>query len=158
MKKYNYNSKRYLFKVLIPAWIGGFVAIYSLLKIITSSSGWYWWAGFAVGLYTFWEVYISLSNPSSIEISDKEISFISFQKKHTYRFSEIKSFKVKEFHLVRKVFVRINNPGYLKGRYWVNCLQFNDTEELYQTFRDLEYKLDPNGLKARIRKGNEKKR
>lgn len=156
MKHYEYDPKRYFWKVKMSGLIGLLVTIYSLLQIVLKNYDVIWVGAFIVGLYTFWEVYISNSNPNIVELSNDYISFSSFGRTHEFKLSEIKQFKVKEFSSAKKMFIRINNPGFFKGRYWVNCFWFNDGDELFIKIRELEYVIEPNSMKAYARNTSKK--
>ncbi|MBO4919457.1 MAG: hypothetical protein J5365_04805, partial [Erysipelotrichaceae bacterium] len=108
-----------------------------------------------VCLYTYWETYVSLANPQEIVIDDRAITFRGCGKEHTYLWKEIYSFRVKEFVTARKIFLRINKADMNKGRYWINCMYFNDTDELYMFLRDKEYEIHPDSVKAIARRTNE---
>ncbi|MGB4984385.1 MAG: hypothetical protein WBO70_01245 [Erysipelotrichaceae bacterium] len=155
MKKYIYDRSSYKYKVIAPGILGGIVLFISIAKIVINPQDYVWLAGFTVGLYTFWEVFVSLANPSEVIFDGDLIIFSSFGKQHSFNISEIKSFKVKEFFQAKKAFIRIDDPGFLKGRYWVNCRLFNDTDELFKRICNLEVQIEPNGLKAQARKNGE---
>lgn len=115
-----------------------------------------WIVGLVVSFYSAWEIFVSGSNPSKVTIDDYSITFTSYGKDHRYEWNEINKLQVKEFIGARKLFVRINDPGFLKGRYWVNCYYSNDTDELYKYIVDREYNLHPNTLKSQARANGEK--
>lgn len=108
-----------------------------------------------VCFYTYWETYVSLANPQEVVINDKSITFRGCGKEHTYLWKDIYSFRVKEFVTNRKIFLRINEASMMRGRYWINCMYFNDTDELYMFLRDKEYEIHPNSVKAIARRSNE---
>ena len=51
------------------------------------------------------------------------------------------------------MYVRMDNDGFLRGRYWVHAQWFSDGEELFSRVCELEDRLNPNTLKARARRG-----
>ena len=125
------------------------------MNLLTTNNPLYF-APIIICIYIIWEDFVSISNPSEVTITDESITFGAFGRKHTFLWSEIKLFTIKEFVSSRKMFIRINDAGLLKGRYWVNCYFFVDGEELYMWLRDKEYALHPNSLKAQARRSNEK--
>lgn len=151
MKRYEYNSKRFKWKVTISGIIGVAVFVVSTIELLLNPSETIWLAGFVVGLYTGWEAFVSISNPSVVLIDQDTITFGAYKRSHTFKIEDIKNFKVKEFTMAKKVFIRINNPGFFKGRYWVNCYYFNDTDELFNYFSHLETLIEPDGMKAYTR-------
>ncbi|MBR4461811.1 MAG: hypothetical protein IKS51_04450 [Erysipelotrichaceae bacterium] len=108
-----------------------------------------------VCFYTYWETYVSLANPQEIVIDDRAITFRACGKEHTYLWKDIYNFRVKEFVTARKIFLRINKADMRRGRYWINCMYFNDTDELYMFLRDKEYEIHPDSMKAIARRTNE---
>ena len=108
-----------------------------------------------VCFYTYWETYVSIANPQEIIIDDRAITFKGCGKTHTFLWKDIYSFRVKEFVTSRKIFLRINKADMTRGRYWINCMYFNDTDELYMFLRDKEYEIHPNSVKSIARRTNE---
>lgn len=157
-KTYKYRDAVYKRKVKVTGAYAGIIALAAIGYFLFSSNHNYLLIAVAVvGLYTYWETYVSLANPQEVTIDDKSITFAGCGKVHTYQWKDIYSFKVKEFVSARKVFVRINDAGIKKGRYWINCRYFNDTDQLYMFFRDKEYEIHPNSIKSYARRSNEKK-
>ncbi len=157
-KTYKYRDTVYKRKVKVTGAYAGLLAVAATGYFLFSSNHNYLLIAVAVvGLYTYWETYVSLANPQEVTIDDKGITFSGCGKVHSYLWKDIYSFKVKEFISARKVFVRINDAGIKKGRYWINCRYFNDTDELYMFFRDKEYEIHPNSIKSYARRSNEKK-
>lgn len=155
MKKYVYDSMRFKWKVTLTGIIAGVVLVISVYNLLINPNNYVWLAGFAVGFYSFWESFISIANPETVEISPNYIEFSAYGRTHKFNMSDIKTFKVKEFTAAKKMFIRINDPGFLKGRYWVNCRFFDEPDELFNKIRNLEYAIEPNSMKAYARKSNE---
>lgn len=157
VKRYEYDKKEYFWRVTVIGAVGAIAAVYSVIQLlINPTANYFYVAVLIVGFYTFWETYISAANPSAVEIADDELKFYAYGKVYSIKKKDIKEFKVKEFSSAKKMFIRINNPGFLNGRYWVNCYWFNDRDELFQKIRDLEVQLEPDSLKAYTRKTGEK--
>ena len=155
-KTYHYNDSVFNRKVkfigIYAALIGTFVIAYILL----ANASILYISVFAVCLYTFWETFISISNPSDITISKDYITFTAFGRSHTFEWKDVYSFKCKEFYMDKKIFLRINRAGLLKGRYWISCRYFNDSDELFNFFIQKENELHPDTVKARSRKNDNK--
>lgn len=154
-KSYHYKDELYLRKVKFVGAYAGVIGLFALGSFLFFNMNFLMIPVVIVCAYTYWETYVSLSNPQDIVIDDKSITFSGCGKVHTYNWKEIKNFRVKEFYSNHKVFVRINEAGIFKGRYWVACDNFNDTEELFQFFLDKEYALHPTSMKAVARRTNE---
>lgn len=153
-KTYEYKTKFYNYKVRDIGIFAIFFLFYSIFNVFRYQSYLYC-VPIIICIYIIWEDFISLSNPKTVTITDDSITFGAFGKFHTYKWNEIKKFQIKEFISSRKMYIRINNAGLLRGRYWVNCYFMNDCDELYMWLRDKEYELDPNSLKAQARRSNE---
>ena len=106
-------------------------------------------------MYTYWETYVSISNPQDVVITKDSITFSGCDQVHTFLWKDIKSFRCKEFYSAKKIFLRINRTSLTKGRYWIACAQFNDSDELFQFLLDKEYELHPTAMKAVARRTNE---
>lgn len=132
------------------------ILLYSIYSIFTGSNTILWIAAAIISFYTAWETFVSLSNPSKVIVDADSITFCAYGKEHRYLWSEITRFKVKEFTGARKLFVRINEAGIFRGRYWIHCYYFNDTDVLYKYIVDKEYLFHPNSLKAQARETGER--
>ncbi|MCI8401264.1 MAG: hypothetical protein HFI38_04085 [Lachnospiraceae bacterium] len=156
MRTYEYDPAIYARKITL---IGGFCALiflYSIYSLIVSGGNVIWIAAAIISAYTVWETFISLSNPSKVIVDADSITFCAYGREHRYLWSDINRFRVKEFVGARKLFVRINEASILKGRYWLHCYYFNDTDLLYKYIVDKEYLIHPDSLKARARESGEK--
>ncbi len=155
MKQYIYKKKYYDFKV---AYIGYFVSaigLYALYRFVTRMSALYGLV-LLVCAYQFFNTFISLSNPEEVDVSDDSITFKGFGKSHTYRFSEIEDFRVKEFVTAKKIYLRINkdSSSLLRGRYWIDCMYFSDGDELFRYLLKKEDEIHPDTIKAYAHKSN----
>lgn len=155
MKTYTYTPKEYNIKVTVPSVFTVFIFIVCIYEIIFSANK----AVFAlvgfIALYTFWDTFVSISNPSQVKISSQFLSFIAYGREHQYLLEDIYSFKIKEFRYSGKMFIRINKANRLRGRYWLNTKEFPDGNELFQYMMDLEHHVHPNSLKAIARNSNQ---
>ena len=133
-KIYEYDTKVYRTKITITAIFCAFILVYSLFSIFTTNVPALWVVAAVVAGYFVWETFVSIANPSKVEV---------------------KRFKCKPLASGTKMFVRINEAGIFRGRYWVNCYYFNDGNELFQYLFHKEVEIDPEGLKARAVRGSE---
>jgi len=154
-KTYVYRETIYRRKVKFTGAYAGVIGLAALFYFLFKGVNFLLIPVMIVCLYTYWETYVSLSNPQEIVIDDRAIIFRGCGKEHTWLWKDIYSFRVKEFVTDRKIFLRINKADMTRGRYWINCLYFNDTDELYNFLRDKEYELHPNTMKAVARRTNE---
>lgn len=107
-----------------------------------------------VALYTFWNCFIAKSTSQIVSINQQEIIFSALGREDHYPLTDIKKIRVREFPTGGKMYIRINNYGLNKGRYWIQFKKFNDSQELMKRVLDIEYHIHPDTLKARARRVN----
>ena len=156
MKEYNYNAKKFRMKVTVTGVFCILIALYAIWQLIVTKEP-IWVAVIIVAGYTVWNSFVTISNPSKVTLSDEEIVFSAYGREDHFPMTEIKSFRVKDFPNVRKLFVRINNASWFKGRYWIPAAFFNDTDELYKAILDIEERIHPSTLKSMARYSQKKK-
>lgn len=111
---------------------------------------------FAVAaLYQVWNTFVARCYSHSVTLSDDQISFELFGKSQSYRLSELKEFRVREYPSSGKMYLRVGDHNALHGRFWLSTKTFTDGQELFGRLRDLEYEIHPDTLKARARRTNE---
>lgn len=156
MKEYNYDAKLFSRKVTMVGVFCILIIVYSVWQLMATKSL-VWGFVLLVAGYTVWNSFVSISNPSKVILSDEEIVFSAYGREDRFLMTEIKSFRVKDFPDVRKLFIRVNNANLLKGRYWVPAMFFNDTDELFRAILDIEERVHPNTLKSMARYSQKKK-
>ncbi len=154
MHTYEYDSNVFFRKITITAVFCVLIFAYSIYHLITGDSPMLWIGAAIVSGYFVWETFISIANPSKVEIDDKGITFSAYKKNHHYEWSEIRKFKCKPLASGTKMFIRINEAGIFRGRYWVNCYYYSEGEELFKFLFHKEIEVDPNGLKAKAVQGS----
>lgn len=152
-KQYIYEKKYYNVEVKLTAVISAIAIIVSIIMISTKIFTPIFIIILIVAGYQLINTFITNSNPEIVEITPNSISFSSFNKKHMYRFSDITSFKVREFPKKSKAYVRINN-----GRYWVQTYRMNDGDELFDWLVEFEAKKNPNSLKQQAKQSHQNKK
>ena len=156
MKEYNYNAKKFNMKVTVTGVFCVLIALYSVWQLFATGES-IWGIAFIIAGYTVWNSFVTISNPSKVVLSDEEIVFSAYGREDHFLMTEIHSFRVKDFPNVRKLFIRVNNASWLKGRYWIPAAFFNDTDELYKAILDIEERVHPNSLKSVARHSQKKK-
>lgn len=154
MRVYQYDPKTYARKITFIGIFCAVVLAYAAIELLTGKTPAVWIGVGVIAAYTVWETFVSLSNPNRVVVDEDGITFCAYGREHRYLWKDIQAFRVKEFTGARKLFIRINQAGFLKGRYWLHCYYFNDTDELYGEMVDREYKLHPNTVKAWARDGS----
>jgi len=102
--------------------------------------------------YTFWNTFISISNPQKVFISDDLINFSAYGRTDSYDLCEINRFVIREFPSAGKMYIRVNRAGPLTGRYWLHTMMFNDGKELFHRLLEIERNIHPDSLKAQAYK------
>ena len=152
MNEFKYNRLLYIFDVIITgivaigAFIASLVYFHSNLSLLLLVG--------IVSIYTMWNSFVSKVHPEKIVIKENEIIFESFNSKDRYYIDGTDRFQLREFPSSGKVYLRIGNAQIQKGRYWINTKNYNNGKELFQLFRDLDYKINPDSLKSKARRVN----
>ena len=152
MNEFKYNRLLYLFEVIITgivaigAFIASLVYFHSNLSLLLLIG--------IVCIYTIWNSFVSKVHPEKIVIKENEIVFESFNSKDRYYIDGTDRFQLREFPSSGKLYLRIGNEQLQKGRYWINTKNYNNGKELFQLFRDLDYKINPDSLKSKARRVN----
>ena len=152
MNEFKYNRLLYLFDVIITgivaigAFIASLVYFHSNLSLLLLVG--------IVCIYTIWNSFVSKVHPEKIVIKENEIVFESFNSKDRYYIDGTDRFQLREFPSSGKLYLRIGNEQLQKGRYWINTKNYNNGKELFQLFRDLDYKINPDSLKSKARRVN----
>jgi len=156
-KEYLFDKRTFLIRVIYAGILAGIVFIFGIYSINRGSSMKYLWMLICLlCLYTIITNFIAISYPEKIVIDNDEISFSAFNKSYVYSRKELKGFKIKEQQLVEKMYIRVNNPSLIKGRYWIDLRAYNDYKDLGQNLLEIEEIVHPNSLKANIKKNNAK--
>ena len=152
MNEFKYNRLLYLFDVIITgivaigAFIASLVYFHSNLSLLLLIG--------IVCIYTIWNSFVSKVHPEKIVIKENEIVFETFNSKDRYYIDGTDRFQLREFPSSGKLYLRIGNAQLQKGRYWINTKNYNNGKELFQLFRDLDYKINPDSLKSKARRVN----
>lgn len=152
MNEFKYNRLLYLFDVIITgivaigAFIASLVYFHSNLSLLLLIG--------IVCIYTIWNSFVSKVHPEKIVIKENEIVFESFNSKDRYYIDGTDRFQLREFPSSGKLYLRIGYAQLQKGRYWINTKNYNNGKELFQLFRDLDYKINPDSLKSKARRVN----
>ena len=152
MNEFKYHRLLYLFDVIITgivaigAFIASLVYFHSNLSLLLLIG--------IVCIYTIWNSFVSKVHPEKIVIKENEIVFETFNSKDRYYIDGTDRFQLREFPSSGKLYLRIGNEQLQKGRYWINTKNYNNGKELFQLFRDLDYKINPDSLKSKARRVN----
>lgn len=151
MHRYVFNRRDFAWKVTGTAAFCVVAGVYSLAMILRGNL--LFWVFPPVCVYQLWNTFGSLSNPEVVEVDEggDAICFSAFGRSHRYRIGEITSFLVKELEPRGKMYVRVEDKGGRRGRYWIPCKYMENGGELWDFCAWLEYQKDPGLLKFRAR-------
>ncbi|AZO94760.1 hypothetical protein [Halocella sp. SP3-1] len=154
-KEYIFEQKKFLIRVVYAGFLAAIVCLLGIFHVSRGSSIKYLWMFVCfLCVYTIFTNFISISYPRKIVIDNNTISFSAFSKSHVYSRKELEGFKIKERHLVKKMYIRVNKPSLFKGRYWIDLKTYNDYEDLENDLLKIEENIHPNSLKEKIKKNN----
>lgn len=156
MKKiYYFDRTLFLIRVVYGGCLAAIFCLYGIYNIVLNSPLKYLWT-FAIFLclYTIISNFISLSSPEKIEIDDDRIVFSAFNKSHIFFLKDLKQFNIKELHLAKKMYIRVNKASLFKGRYWIDLSAYSEHEKLEKSLLQIEETIHPNSLKVNIRRNN----
>lgn len=156
MKTYTYEQPFFTIEVLITGIFCAFIAVvclvFAALQMYLPPALSVMFA--VVALYQVWNTFIAIANPEKVTFEDDAISFSAFGRTDRFAYSDISEFRVREFPSAGKMYIRINDGGLLKGRYWIQSKVMSDGEELFNRILDFEYAKHPDTIKARARRVN----
>lgn len=149
MYKYTFDRNIFRRSVTVTGVFCILIGLYSIGMLVMGNT--LFLVPLIVCIYQVVNTFVSISNPSEVTISPDTLTFSAYGKTHSYKISDIKTLQVKEIDLHRKMYLRVNEPTFTKGRYWVMCGKMNDSKQLWDQLIYLEYCKDPEQLKFRAR-------
>lgn len=147
MSQYVFQKSVYMRKVTVIGIFCLVVALYSCVMLLMGQP--LFWILLLISLYQAFNTFVSLSNPSEVTLTEDTLAFSAYGKTHSYKLADIKSFRVKELDRYHKMYVRVNDGGLLRGRYWLNCREMEGGRELWDRLAYLEYEKEPDQIKFR---------
>ena len=158
---YTYDRRRYLIDVLLPNYVSIIVLIAAVVLFALGFIRWLMLFLVVVCLYSILNAFLAHAYPEQVILAPDSITFVTGKHKSTYKLSQITQIRVREAPQGLRSYVRINKVTPLQGRFYLTCgdmtdAQGNDAREVYKLLLDLEAKLDPNGLRVRARRHQQK--
>lgn len=158
---YTYDRRRYLIDVLLPNYVSIIVLIAAVVLFALGFIRWLMLFLVVVCLYSILNAFLAHAYPEQVILAPDSITFVTGKHKSTYKLSQITQIRVREAPQGLRSYVRINKATPLQGRFYLTCgdmtdAQGNDAREVYKLLLDLEAKLDPNGLRVRARRQQQK--
>ena len=158
---YTYDRRRYVIDVLLPNYVSIIVLIAAVVLFALGFIRWLMLFLVVVCLYSILNAFLAHAYPEQVILAPDSITFVTGKHKSTYKLSQITQIRVREAPQGLRSYVRINKATPLQGRFYLTCgdmtdAQGNDAREVYKRLLDLEAKLDPNGLRVRARRQQQK--
>ena len=158
---YTYDRRRYVIDVLLPNYVSIVVLIAAVVLFALGFIRWLMLFLVVVCLYSILNAFLAHAYPEQVILAPDSITFVTGKHKSTYKLSQITKIRVREAPQGLRSYVRINKATPLQGRFYLTCgdmtdAQGNDAREVYKLLLDLEAKLDPNGLRVRARRQQQK--
>lgn len=158
---YTYDRRRYVIDVLLPNYVSIVVLIAAVVLFALGFIRWLMLFLVVVCLYSILNAFLAHAYPEQVILAPDSITFVTGKHKSTYKLSQITQIRVREAPQGLRSYVRINKSTPLQGRFYLTCgdmtdAQGNDAREVYKLLLDLEAKLDPNGLRVRARRQQQK--
>ena len=158
---YTYDRRRYVIDVLLPNYVSIIVLIAAVVLFALGFIRWLMLFLVVVCLYSILNAFLAHAYPEQVILAPDSITFVTGKHKSTYKLSQITQIRVREAPQGLRSYVRINKAAPLQGRFYLTCgdmtdAQGNDAREVYKLLLDLEAKLDPNGLRVRARRQQQK--
>lgn len=158
---YTYNRRRYVIDVLLPNYVSIVVLIAAVVLFALGFIRWLMLFLVVVCLYSILNAFLAHAYPEQVILAPDSITFVTGKHKSTYKLSQITQIRVREAPQGLRSYVRINKATPLQGRFYLTCgdmtdAQGNDAREVYKLLLDLEAKLDPDGLRVRARRQQQK--
>lgn len=158
---YTYDRRRYVIDVLLPNYVSIGVLIAAVVLFALGFIRWLMLFLVVVCLYSILNAFLAHAYPEQVILAPDSITFVTGKHKSTYKLSQITQIRVREAPQGLRSYVRVNKATPLQGRFYLTCgdmtdAQGNDAREVYKLLLDLEAKLDPNGLRVRARRQQQK--
>ena len=158
---YTYDRRRYVIDVLLPNYVSIIVLIAAVVLFALGFIRWLMLFLVVVCLYSILNAFLAHAYPEQVILAPDSITFVTGKHKSTYKLSQITQIRVREAPQGLRSYVRINKATPLHGRFYLTCgdmtdAQGNDAREVYKLLLDLEAKLDPDGLRVRARRQQQK--
>lgn len=158
---YTYDRRRYVIDVLLPNYVSIVVLIAAVVLFALGFIRWLMLFLVVVCLYSILNAFLAHAYPEQVILAPDSITFVTGKHKSTYKLSQITQIRVREAPQGLRSYVRINKATPLQGRFYLTCgdmtdAEGNDAREVYKLLLDLEAKLDPNGLRVRARRQQQK--
>lgn len=129
-QSYKLKQSHYVLGVVLPTILTAGLIVWMLFLIISQQSTSFRLSLLALSTIMFFDYLVSLSHPNQIEMDGNSITFSSLNRSHVYSLDEIKKINIRPVSLNKRIYVRINGAGLLKGRYWIHLDYIENSQQL----------------------------
>ena len=126
------------FSILVPAIVAGGVSAVTMVQAVSGQADQFTWTILLFSLWVVIDHVIALAHPEAIDLDESGIALSSFGRTHAYAWSDVQRFRLKRL-ASGTLYLRINDGGLLKGRYWIPVHKFADKEALSQALIDHQH-------------------
>lgn len=152
MKRYLYQPSHFFIQMTLPGIFTGAIGAFCLFQFLAAGHQLLYLLVLGLCVYNVWNVFVSLSNPSEVLLDkDKFIEFSAYGRSHKYEINQIRKYSMRPLAGNTRMYMTIDNGGFLKGRYWVRISEFSGEKELEEFFYDLDAKINPESLVSKAR-------
>ncbi len=129
-KDYQTTRRKAIFGIILPAIMAALVFLIMSIDLITGQQNVTTIPFAVLSLLIFLDHVLALSHPEIIRTGEGWIEFSAFNRTHHYSIEDIQRINIRKTAFSKSIYVRINEAGLIKGRYWLQIEQLNDGEEL----------------------------
>jgi len=127
---YQYTPRKTLFGITIPTILAALVFMIMMSDLITGQQTVVTIPLAVLAGIIFLDHFLALSHPEKISCGEGWIEFSSFGRTHHYDVSDIQRINIRKTAFSKSIYVRINDAGLIKGRYWLQIEQLPQGEQL----------------------------
>lgn len=117
---FSVRKSHYILSVGLPTIITFVLMIWMAFLSITQPNNTFTLSLLILTTIMFFDYVVALSHPEHIIVDEDKIIFKGLIKEHVYLINEIERINVRPVSYNRRIYVRINQAGLLKGRYWIH--------------------------------------
>ena len=133
--RYSLPPQTRFFSVTIPALVALGACALMTVNGLSGQADQFTWTILFLSFWVLMDHVVALAHPHTLKLDGTRIALSSFGRTHTYRWSDVHKLRIKRM-ASGTLYVRINDGGLLKGRYWIPVHKFPDREALSQALID----------------------
>jgi hypothetical protein len=127
---YQYTSRKTVFGIMVPTVLAALVFIVMMSDLLTGQQSVITMPLAVLAAIIFLDHYLALSHPEKVTTGEGWIEFSCFGRTHHYDVSDIQRINIRKTAFSKSIYVRINDAGLIKGRYWLQIEQVPQGEQL----------------------------